>query len=335
MDHVGRMGRMTGAGVAHVGVAGGLAMGGRTAHDAGTLASEPDPGTAGGILVVDTDTFQGPLDLLLHLVRTQDVDIFDIPIASITQQFLEAIEGVAARGIDEAGEFLEMAATLVRIKARLLLPLPPGEDEDEDPRAELVRRLLEYEQVREIAQRFRTAENDRRRRFAKGYVPLRPKPALSSAPLATTWDDLHAAALGVEPPEKRGVERRLGARPVAMRGKVDLILQTLRRVRRIEFRSLVAPWKKRMHGVMTLLAGLELGRRQVVSLRQRKPFSPLWMYPGREMKEGMQAAGFGDLGDGYGESGEGASERGPSRPDARARTAGGAGEPGLLAGGAP
>ncbi len=301
-----------------------------------------NPGAAGsdvvadGLLVVDTDHFQGPLDLLLHLIRRQDIDIFDIPIAPITHQFLAAIEGVAARGIDEAGEFLEMAATLVRIKARLLLPVPAGEGEEEDPRAELVRRLLEYEQVREIAQRFRTAENDRRRRFAKGYVPLRPKPALSGVPLAVDWDDLYAAALGVEPPEERGTEHRVGARPVTMRGKVDLILQTLRRVRRIEFGSLVAPWKQRMHGVVTLLAGLELGRRQVVSLRQRKPFSPLWMYPGRELKEGLQAERLADIGAEYGESSvaPSSSASASGSGETRSGTAGGAGEPAFLTGGA-
>lgn len=289
---------MTGAGAARGNEGGGRPPSGPDKRAARAAApGAPDAfGTADDILVVDTDHFQGPLDLLLHLIRTQDVDIFDIPIAAITKQFLAAVEGVAARGIDEAGEFLEMAATLVRIKARLLLPVPAGEDEAGDPRAELVRRLLAYEQVREIAQRFRAAENDRRRRFAKGYVPLRPKPALSGAPLATTWDELYAAALGVEVPQERGGEREPLVRPVAMRAKVDLILQTLRRVRRIEFRSLVAPWQQRMHGVVTLLAGLELGRRQVVSLRQRKPFSPLWMYPGREMKDGTAVQGLDDLG---------------------------------------
>lgn len=98
-----------------------------------------------GFLLVAIDRFQGPLDLLLHLIRTQDIDVFDIPISKITDQFLRAIKGLDARDLDGAGEFLEMAATLIRIKAQMLLPRPE-EDEDEDPRAELVRRLLEYEQ---------------------------------------------------------------------------------------------------------------------------------------------------------------------------------------------
>ena len=235
--------------------------------------------TTEGLLVVQTERFHGPLDLLLHLIRTQDIDIFDIPVARITRQFLAAIEELADTDVDEAGEFLEMAAALVRIKARMLLPGPPGED-DQDPRADLVRRLLEYEQIREIALRLRTAENDRSRRFGKGYVEPRMRTPAADVPLTVTWDDVIAAALRVEAPEEREREHRVFTRPVAMREKVDLIVTAVTRARRIEFDRLIAPWRERIHAVMTLLAGLELGRRRVVSLRQRKPFSPLWIYRG-------------------------------------------------------
>jgi len=237
-----------------------------------------------GLLVVETERFHGPLDLLLHLIRTQDIDIFDIPIARITRQFLEAIEGLAAADVDEAGEFLEMAAALVRIKARMLLPGPAGE-EDHDPRAELVRRLLEYEMIREVAARLRVAENDRGRRFAKGYVQPRPAPR-PDTPLKVTWEDLYAAALRVEPPRARELEHPVATRPVALREKVGLIVETVTKARRIEFASLVAPWRERIHGVMTLLAGLELGRRRIVTLRQREPFTTLWFYGGRNLEAG-------------------------------------------------
>ena len=264
--------------------------------------------THDGLLVVETERFHGPLDLLLHLIRTQDIDVFDIPISRITKQFLAAIEGLGDSGVDEAGEFLEMAAALVRIKARMLLPSPEGE-EDHDPRAELVRRLLEYEMVREIANRLRTAENDRGRRFAKGYVEPRRGARVADAPLSVTWDDVFAAALRVESPLERDMEHRVRTQSVAMREKIDLIVETVRRARRIEFASLVAPWRERIHGVMTLLAGLELGRRRVVSLRQRAHFSPLWIYKGQnldaDIDEGVLAAEFGS-GDGdYGASGDG------------------------------
>ena len=85
-------------------------------------------------LVIDIERFQGPLDLLLHLIRQQDIDVFEIPVARITRQFLAAIEGIEAKDLDNAGEFIEMAAGLIHIKAQMLLPRH-GETEDEDPRA--------------------------------------------------------------------------------------------------------------------------------------------------------------------------------------------------------
>ena len=246
----------------------------------------------GDLLIVDVERFQGPLDLLLHLIRTQDIDIFDIPISRITRQFLEAIQALQAAALDEAGEFLEMAAGLVRIKAQMLLPRT-GEDEDEDPRAELVRRLLEYEQVREIAQRLRAAENDRSRRFSKGYVPPRPRARKTDTPLETTWEEVFEAALRVEMPTAQEREHRVTTRPVAMSEKVHLIIRTLKRVKRIEFSRLVGPWRERMHGVMTLLAGLELGRRHVVTLRQSRPFSELWIYKHANLEDDALVADIG------------------------------------------
>ena len=246
--------------------------------------------TDDGLLLVDTDRFHGPLDLLLHLIRTQDIDIFDIPIARITGQFLAAIEDLGDGDVDEAGDFLRMAATLVGIKARMLMPRPRDEDEH-DPRAELVRRLLEYEQVREIADRLRVAENDRGRRYGKGYVQPRPRRRVAEVPLTVTWEEVFAVALAVESPDERDREHRVFARRVAMRDKVDLIVAAVGRVGGIEFTSLVAPWPERIHAVTTLLAGLELGRRRAVSLRQRRPFSPLWIYRARRAGEAGEAGG--------------------------------------------
>ncbi len=231
-------------------------------------------------MVVDLERFQGPLDLLLHLIRTQDIDVFDIPIARITDQFLKAVQAIAPSQLDHAGEFLEMAATLVRIKAQMLLPRH-GEDEDQDPRAELVRRLLEYEQIREIAQRLERAEAERARRFPKGYVAPRPRPALADTPLETTWDEVFQAALGVELPEPHDRGHRVTLRPVAMEDKVVLILDALRDVARVEFSRLLAGlegMQAKMHGVMTLLASLELTRRRNIFLRQVEPFHELWVY---------------------------------------------------------
>lgn len=250
------------------------------------LTATKSPLSVEDFLVIDIDRFQGPLDLLLHLIRTQDIDVFDIPISTITEQFLTVIKDIQAKDLDGAGEFLEMAAALIRIKAQMLLPRH-SDEEDEDPRAELVRRLLEYEQIREISDRLRHAEADRARRFGKGYVEARPRQPLEEVPLETTWEDVFAAALAVEEPLPRIYEHRVTTRPVAMEDKMKLILGTLEKVKRIEFTRLVQPFKNRMHGVMTFLAGLELTRRGRVILRQVRPFSELWVYGGKQGEPGV------------------------------------------------
>jgi segregation and condensation protein A len=173
----------------------------------------------------------------------------------------------------------------------MLLPRP-SDEEDQDPRAELVRRLLEYEQIREISMRLQTAELERGRRFSKGFVPPRPRPRQRDVPLKTTWEDVFQAALGVELPETYDRGHRVTLRPVAMEDKVQLILSTLREGTRVEFSRLlqgIGDVEARMHGVMTLLASLELTRRRWVFMRQVAPFSELWLYR-REEEEGEEGA---------------------------------------------
>ena len=228
-----------------------------------------------GAFVVELDRFQGPLDLLLHLIREQDIDIFDIPIAKITAQFLASIDGIEALGIDRAGEFLEMAATLVRIKAQMLLPRPTLDGELEDPRAELVRRLLEYEHFREIALRLEEGEAERVRHYARGYVPPRPERSQAEVPLELTWGELWSAALLLGERARTPVDHHVAARAVPLEAKLDLIRATLARVPRVTLRKLVAPFGDRLHAVVTLLAGLELSRRRSASLRQQSAFSEL------------------------------------------------------------
>jgi segregation and condensation protein A len=235
--------------------------------------SYQDPG-----FVVELERFQGPLDLLLHLIREQDIDIFDIPIAQITAQFLAAMAGIERLGLDRAGEFLEMAALLVRIKAQMLMPRRGEGEEQEDPRAELVRRLLEYEHFREAALRLEDAERERARRYARGYVPPRLAPAPAEVTLELTWEELWAAALHVEHAPKSVEDHFVAQRAVPVEEKIGLILHTLARLSRIEFRRLVEPYRDRLHGVVTLLAGLELARQRKLELRQSEPFAALWLY---------------------------------------------------------
>jgi segregation and condensation protein A len=229
-------------------------------------------------LVVNLDQFQGPLDLLLHLIRKQDIDIFDIPIATITHEFLEAIGDLERADLERAGDFLEMAATLIRIKAQMLFPRREAEDDD-DPRAELVRRLLEYEHFREAAKLLGGAERERARYHGKGYVEPRRRAQVSDAPLDTRWEDVWAAVMelaGRSGEPEPGY--RVAPRQVRIEEQSEHILKALSSASRVEFASFVAPWGTRMHAAISLLACLELARQSTLRLRQASPFAALWIY---------------------------------------------------------
>jgi segregation and condensation protein A len=120
---------------------------------------------------VRLEAFEGPLDLLLHLIREHEIDIYDIPIASITEQYLEYINFMESLDLALAGEFLEMAATLIRIKVQMLLPRETDEAEEEDPREQLVRKLVEYKQFKEVAANLSEKEKERRDFFPRGVDP--------------------------------------------------------------------------------------------------------------------------------------------------------------------
>jgi segregation and condensation protein A len=242
---------------------------------AAELAAARDP------YEVDLERFHGPLDLLLHLIRNQDIDIFDIPIARITQQFLGAIARIERLELERAGEFLEMAATLVRIKAQMLFPRPDAAEDDEDPRAELVRRLLEYEHFREAARVLERAERERARLYGRGFVEVRPAPRLAEAPLETEWSEVWGAvvllAQRLAEPEPG---YRFKGRLVRIEEKMELIDQALEKSRRVEYAALVRPWGTRMHAIATVLACLEMAKRHLVRVRQSVPFAPVWIYRG-------------------------------------------------------
>lgn len=243
---------------------------------ASRVAASSDP------FVVELEPFSGPLDLLLHLIRSQDIDIFDIPIAQITEQFIAAIHDVEERrSLERAGEFLEMAATLVRIKAQFLLPRRSDLLEDEDPRSLLVRKLLEYEAYRELAYALADAEADRAAHFGKGYIPPRAAPDLANAPLEFTLDQLLEVAASLPaPPERR--PHRAPIRIVTVDEKIEQLLAGLKKKLRFTLQGFVSRFKSRMHAVMSLLACLELAKRGSVVLRQEHHFGDLWVYPSED-----------------------------------------------------
>ncbi|MFQ5690205.1 MAG: segregation and condensation protein A [Gemmatimonadota bacterium] len=230
--------------------------------------------------VVDLDRFHGPLDLLLHLIRSQDIDIFDIPIAVITGQFQSALAASLDRlELERAGEFLELAATLVRIKAQLLLPGSVEHGWEEDPRAELVRRLLEYEYFQEVAHVLSAAENDRARHFGKGYVEPRPVAELARERLDVGLEDFLAAARRIPEPGPEPVHTAPST-VVKVEEKIALVRRIVARRTRLAFRRLFPSWRARAHVVAALLACLELARQQVLRIEQTRHFEAIWLFRG-------------------------------------------------------
>ena len=213
---------------------------------------------------VDLDRFQGPLDLLLHLFRAQDI--------------LEAIDGeLDDLELERAGEFIEMAASLIRIKAQLILPRPERLEWEEDPRAELVRRLLEYEHFQDVVHVLQRAEAQRGRHFGKGYVPPRAMSSDTHQVLETTLADLLAAAARIpEPPPPISV--RPPTQTVSVEEKVSLIRRLFEKAKRISFKRLFGPWGTRAHAAAALLAALEMAKQQVIRIEQASPFAPIWLF---------------------------------------------------------
>jgi segregation and condensation protein A len=226
---------------------------------------------AGNSFVVELPEFSGPLDLLLSLIRDEQVDIYDIPIARIAEQFLARISGMR---IDAAAEYLEMAARLLRIKAQLLLPRPEGMEGWDDPRAELVRRLLEYQQVREVVDILEQLGDERRNRFARSYTPIAVEPSEPEIrPFVTSLSDLFAAVDRVLRQARRPVIHDVIPRALDVDGAIVAIRAVLALRTSARWGDIVArdaePWQI----LSVLLALLELAKRGELKIAQPKPFA--------------------------------------------------------------
>lgn len=225
----------------------------------------------GDPFVVELQKFEGPLDLLLTLIRDERIDIYDIPIARIAEQFLARIQTLA---IDQAAEYLEMAARLLRIKAHMLLPRNQDDESWEDPRAELVRRLLEYQQVREISDHLSRMAEDRRSRFARAWLPsqsIEPPPA----PLSLSLGELLAAVDRVLRISREPHLHDVVPRPLDVDGAIRTIRDLLELKARARWYDVVRPSAESWEVLSALLALLELARRGELRLRQATPFGSL------------------------------------------------------------
>ena len=225
---------------------------------------------AGAGFVVELEKFSGPLDLLLHLIKEDEVDITDLPIAKIADQFLSVI---AELGLNQAADYLEMAARLLRIKAQMLLPRRLGDDEWEDPRAELVRRLLEYQQIRELVDWLGQAADARAERFGRGYEA--PPPDAPPAPLQIDLNDLLAAAERVIALIPEPMLHRVVPRPLDVEGGTARIQALLAERETFGWHEAVGPQATLVDVLSTFIALLELAKRSALTLSQSEPFGPM------------------------------------------------------------
>ncbi len=243
---------------------------------------------------VDLEVFEGPLDLLLYLIRREELDIYDIPIGRITEQYMQYLDLMRQLNLDVAGEFIVMAATLMVIKSRMLLPVERrtvdegGDEEWVDPRLDLVRQLIEYKKFKDVAGRLGEYEALAAESF--GYGGRRPKFERTSADAAgalgdvdifdllTAFQDVLARAAEIPQGELKGMRW-------SVPDKMDLIVERTRAEGQISFTSLFADTAPRGEVIVTFLALLELLRQHRVIVYQNAAFHEITVLPSKELPE--------------------------------------------------
>jgi segregation and condensation protein A len=227
-------------------------------------------------LEVFLEAFEGPLDLLLYLIRKQNFNILDIPMADVTKQYLSYVEQVRKTNLELAAEYLLMAALLIEIKSRMLLPAPKtaNGEEAQDPRAELVRRLLEYERMK-LAAHSIDAMPQLGRDFVKAQVhieqSIKPRfPDVNVIELRDAWMEIFKRA-------KLNQHHKISREELSVREHMSQLLKKLQGARFMEFSELFDPKRGPQVLVVTFLALLELARETLVELTQAEAFAPIYV----------------------------------------------------------
>lgn len=227
-------------------------------------------------LEVFLETFEGPLDLLLYLIRRQNLDILDIPVAQITKQYMSYIEVARSLRFELAAEYLVMAAILAEIKSRMLLPRPASQGEDEaDPRAELMRRLQAYERYRQAA-----ADIDGLPRMERDSMAVAPQAAEQQIVRLPPPVDLREMLLALADVLRRAEltgRHEIRREPLSVRQRMSDVLRRLDDGAWQPFLELFEPSEGRMGVVVTLLALLELSRELLIDLQQQRPLGPIYV----------------------------------------------------------
>jgi len=227
-------------------------------------------------LEVFLEAFQGPLDLLLYLIRKQNFNILDIPMAQVTLQYLEYVDQIRSRNLELAAEYLLMAAMLIEIKSRMLLPVKKSDtgEEAEDPRAELVRRLLEYEQIKLAAQQL-----DKIPQLGRDYVRARVHieqtvvirwPDVDLADLQAAWADVLKRA-------KLTAHHTISREELSVREHMTSILRQLQSAKFVAFDELFDPSRGVPVVVVNFIALLELAKETLIEITQAEAFAPIYV----------------------------------------------------------
>ena len=225
-------------------------------------------------LKVFLEAFEGPLDLLLYLIRRQNLDILDIPVAEISKQYARYIDLMSDMQFELAGEYLVMAATLAEIKSRMLLPRSMQEDTDEDdPRAELVRRLQEYERFKQAAEDLNALERLERDVLPAGAEATERK-IVTTLPDVTLKEVLIAFKEAIERAEMFA-HLHVQREPLSVRERMSAILVALKGEKYANFSDLFDSAEGRMGVTVTFLAMLELLREALIEIVQNEPYGPL------------------------------------------------------------
>ena len=227
-------------------------------------------------LEVFLEAFEGPLDLLLYLIRKQNFNILDIPMLDVTRQYMTYVDEVRGRNLELAAEYLLMAAMLIEIKSRMLLPpkKQEGGEEAEDPRAELVRRLLEYEQIKLAAQQLGQVPTYGRD-FLKATVhieqSLQPRfPDVEIGELQAAWRDILKRAKLVQ-------THKITREELSVREYMSQILKQLQGQRFVEFERIFNPEKGSTVLVVTFIAMLELAKETLIEITQAEAYAPIYV----------------------------------------------------------
>jgi segregation and condensation protein A len=228
-------------------------------------------------LRVFLETFQGPLDLLLYLIKKQNIDILDIPIKAITQQYVQYVELMQELHLELAAEYLVMAAMLAEIKSRLLLPKPKVDDEQEveDPRAELIRRLQLYECYKKAAEDIETLKQVDRDVFLANAVA--PPMQMTFAHPDVPMQDLLDAFVSVMTRARLFADHKVERQLLSIRERMLKVLDLINATDFISFSELFTVEEGRMGVVVTFIAVLELIRQSVIEIVQNEPYAPIYV----------------------------------------------------------